>query len=222
MPRISTMSLCLAFLFGLAALPAPADEQQTPVQRFLADTHLKQNIINTAAKSTVVTRHPCSTATYAMQDPVEIQPMKFNEGGGPVSGELKVPVKEDGCGASRLLNVYIWVQHENSIAVTPMLPGESHAEDVLQKQAYAYALQAAGGPEPNCPTAYVENTQYVGEEGKPAKGAKASPWKETWTLQSCGWKAEVPVLFSPNASGIKVTAGPKKDVKKQATEQNKL
>lgn len=222
MPRIPTMSLCLALVSGFAALPAPADEQQTPLQRFLADSHLQQNIINTAAKSTVVTRHPCSTATYATQDPIEIQPMKFNEAGGPVSGEMKIPVKEDGCGASHLLNVYIWVQRENSIAVTPMLPGSSRAEDVLQRQAYAYALQAAGGPEQNCPTAYVEDTRYVGEEGKPAKGTKASPWKETWTLQSCGWKAEVPVLFTPNASGIKVTAGPSKDVKKQPTEQNKL
>jgi hypothetical protein len=48
------------------------------------------------------------------------------------------------------------------------------------------------------------------------------PWKESWTLQSYGWKAEVPVLFTPGASGIKVTAGPKKDVKKEVSEQSKL
>jgi len=222
MPHIVTrLSVCLVLASGLAAAAAHADDKEAE-QRFLSDTHLKQNIINTAAKSTAMTRHPCSTATYAAQDPIEIQPMKFNELGGPLSGELKVPVKADGCGASHLLNVYIWVQRENSIAVTPMLPGTSRAEDVLQKQAYAYALQAAGGPEPNCPTGYVEDTQYVGEQGKPEKGAKAAPWKEIWTLQSCGWKAEVPVLFTPNANGIKVTAGPKKDVKHEPNEQNKL
>jgi len=216
---MTRFSFSLALLSGAAtAADAPASAEQ----HFLSDTHLKQNIINTAAKSMVMTRNPCSTATYAAADPVEIQPLKFNELGGPVSGEQRIPVKEDGCGASHLLNVYLWVEHENSIAVTPMLPGTSHAEDVLQKQAYAYALQAAGGPEPNCATGYVEDTQYVGEQGKPEKGAKASPWKETWTLQSCGWKAEVALTFTPNASGIKVTAAGKKDVKKTTTEQGKL
>jgi hypothetical protein len=211
------LCLCVALLSGVAA----ADEPQSAEQSFLGNSHLKQNIIATAAKSTVMTRTPCATATYAADDPVALQPLKFNDLGGPVSGELKFPVKEEGCGASHVLNVYLWVQRENSIAVTPMMPGSSHAEDVLQKQTYAYALQAAGGPEPNCPTGYVVDTQYVGEQGKTEKGARAAPWKEVWTLQSCGWKAVVPVLFTPNAHGIKVTAGPKKDVKKEPTE-NKL
>jgi hypothetical protein len=221
MPHVTTrLSLCLVLACGLAAA-AHADDKDAE-QRFLSDKQLKQNIINTAAKSTVMLRHACSTATYAAQDPIELKPMTFDQYGSPTTGELKIPVKEDGCGASHLLNVYLWVQREASIAITPMLPGTSRAEDVLQKQAYAYALQAAGGPEPNCPTGYVDDTQFVGEQGKPEKGAKAAPWKEVWTLQSCGWKAEVPLLFTPNASGIKVTPGAKKDVKKEATEQSKL
>ncbi|GEM_PF-4107513 len=218
MPRyVTSLFLCLT----LAAAAAHADESEA-LRNFLGDTHLKQNIINTAAKSTAITRHPCSTATYGVEDAIELRPMKFDPSGNPQAGELKIPVKEDGCGAGHLLNVYLWVQRESSIAVTPMLPGTSHAEDTLQKQAYPYVLQAAGGPEPNCPTGYIEDTRYVGEAGKPGKGAKAAPWKEVWTLQSCGWTAEVPVLFSPGASGIKITAGPKKDVKKEPTEQNKL
>ena len=215
MPYSSIRSfLCLAFAAGLAAQAARADDA-TALQRFLADAHLKQNIINTAARSTVMTRHACATATYAVEDPVELRPMKFDQYGSPEAGEMKIPVKEDGCGANHLLNVYLYVQREASIAITPMLPGTSRAEDVLQKQAYAYALQAAGGPEPNCPTGYVEDTKYIGEQGQPAKGAKAAPWKEIWTLQSCGWKAEVPLTFTPGASGVKVTAAPKKDVKKE-------
>ena len=218
MPQISMrLSLCLALFAGAAQADDPG-----ALQRFLGDSHLKQNIINTAAKSTVMTRHACATATYAIEDPVELRPMKFDRYGSPEAGELKIPVKEDGCGAGHLLNVYLWVQREASIAITPMLPGTSRAEDVLQKQAYAYALQAAGGPEPNCPTGYVEDTRYIGEQGQPEKGAKAAPWKEIWTLQSCGWKAEVPLTFTPNASGVKVTPAPKKDVKKETTQQNKL
>jgi len=209
--------------FLLACLGARAADQPNFKQDFLANEHLKQNILNTAAKSTVMTRHACATATYKAADPVELEPMKFNDIGSPQSGELRFPVHEEGCGASHELNVYLWVQHENSIAITPMLPGSSHADDSLQRSAYAYALQAAGGPEPNCPTAFVENTEFVSEQsGKQNKATHGVPWKEVWTLSSCGWKAEVPVTFTPDPHGTKITAGPKSTVKKLPPDSGKL
>ena len=212
----------LAILSASFAFPALATDE-TPIQRFLADSHLKQNIIVTAAKSTVMLRHACATASYKAADPIEISPMKFNELSGPVSGELRFPVQEEGCGASHALNVYLWVQRENSIAITPMMPGSSHAEDSLQKSAYAYVLAAAGGPEANCSTTFVEDTQFQSEAaGKPDKGAKTLPWKETWTLSSCGWRAEVPVTFTPDPKGTKITAGPKSAVKKLPPDNDKL
>lgn len=217
MPRLSVF---LPFL--LAFTCAAHAEDATPEQRFLADSHLKQNIITIAAKSTVMERHACAKATYKAADPVEISPMKFNQLAGPVSGELRFPVHEEGCGASHELNVYVWVERENSIAITPMMPGNSHAEDMLQKSAYAYALAAAGGPEANCQTTYVEDTQFQSEvAGKTDKGGKALPWKETWTLSSCGWRAEVPVTFTPDPKGTKITAGPKSAVKKLPPENDK-
>lgn len=220
MPRvIYFLPLLLAFLCSSATRA----EEQTPEQSFLADSHLKQNIIGTAAKSTVMVRHACATATYKADLPVELRPMKFNQFGGPQEGELRFPVHEEGCGASHELNVYLWVEHENSIAITPMLPGSSHADDPLQKSAYAYALAAAGGPEANCPTAYVENTEFQSEiTGKPAKGTQSLPWKEVWTLSSCGWRAEVPVLFTPDPHGTKIAAGPKSAVKKLPPDNDKL
>src|SRR4051812_19060389 len=110
----------------LAGFSAQADEQKFK-QDFLADSHLKQNVLTTAARSTVMERHACPAATYKAADPVELAPLKFNNVGGPQSGELRFPVHEEGCGASHELNVYLWVQHENSIAITPMMPGSSHA-----------------------------------------------------------------------------------------------
>lgn len=220
MPRsVTLLPLLLVFLAG----PGVRAEDQTPEQSFLADSHLKQNVLATAAKSTVMVRHACATATYKAADPVALRPMKFNQFGGPEAGELRFPVHEEGCGASHELNVYLWVEHENSIAITPMLPGSSHADDPLQKTAYAYALKAAGGPEPNCPTAFVENTEFVSEEaGKPVKGSQSLPWKEIWTLSSCGWRAEVPMLFTPDPHGTKISAGPKSAIKKLPPDNNKL
>ena len=219
MPRlhpIAVLSLACAL-----ALPALADESGAR-ERFLGDSNLKRNILGTAARSTVMTRQPCPAATYNAADPIELRPLKFDEMGSPTAGELKFPVKEEGCGAARLLNVYLWVQHESSIAITPMLPGTSRAEEAQQRNAYPYALQAAGGPEPNCPTAYVSDTLYAGEQGKPGKGARAAPWKEIWTLQSCGWKALVPVLFTPGAGGVTVAAGPRKEVRKEAPDETRM
>jgi hypothetical protein len=212
--------MTLPFLLALGAVAH--GEDATPEHSFLADSHLKQNILAIAAKSTVMERHACAQATYKAADPVEIAPMKFNELAGPVAGELRFPVHEEGCGASHELNVYLWVQRENSIAITPMLPGSSQAPDMLQKSAYAYALAAAGGPEAGCKTTYVEDTQLLSDvAGKAVKGGKASPWKEVWTLSSCGWRAEVPVTFTPDAKGTKITAGPKHAVKKLPPDNDK-
>lgn len=218
-PCKSPLPLCFAFLLAGAALSARANESGFR-QQFLADEHLKQNILTTAARSIVMTHHACTAATYEAADPVELETMKFSDIGSPLSGELRFPVHEEGCGASHELNVYLWVEHESSIAITPMLPGSSHAGDSLQKSAYAYALQAAGGPDHNCPATYVENTQFVGEQsGKAAQGA---PWKELWTLSSCSWRAEVPVTFTPDPHGTKITAGPKSAVKKSLPDMGKM
>ena len=204
-PIIPVLALAVATLCPVAILAA----DPTPEQRFLSDSHLRQNVVATAARSTVMLRHACQNAAYSPADPVELIPMKFDAFGGPTSGALKFPVAETGCGASRQLNVYLWVQQENSIAISPMLPGSSRADSGLQQQAYPYVMAAAGGPEANCSTAYVEDTLY---DGPPADGTQ--PWKETWTLSSCGWRAEVPVNFTPGPNGVKITAGPKKAVKK--------
>jgi len=182
----------------------------TPEQRFLSNPHLKQNVITTAARSTVMLQHACQNASYVPADPVELAPMKFDALGGLTAGELKFPVAETGCGDSRQLNVRLWVQQENSIAMTPMLPGSTHTDSGLQQQAYPYVLAAAGGPQPKCTNSYVEDTLYDGALGKTEQ-----PWKEVWTLNSCGWRAEVPVTFTPNPNGsVKIEAGPKKAVKK--------
>ena len=201
-PWLSTLLLA-APLLATAADPAPE-------QRFLADPHLQQNVLATAARSTVMLRHACQDATYKSADPVEVQPMKFNEFGSPTAGELRFPVTETGCGASRQLNVRLWVQHESSIAMTPMLPGSSRADSGLQQEAWPHVMSAAGGPDANCKDSYIEDTR---SDGAAPKGKQ--PWKEVWTLNSCSWRAEVPVTFTPDPSGTKITAGPKNAVKKQ-------
>lgn len=221
-PFKSPLPMCLTFLLAGAAFSAQADDAKFK-QDFLANEHLKQNVLNTAARSTIMQHHACAAATYKAADPVELEALKFNDLGGPQSGNLRFPVHEEGCNASHELNVYLWVEHENSIAITPMLPGSSHADDSLQKSAYGYALQAAGGPEANCPTAYVENTEFVSEvAGKPNKAVHGVPWKEVWTLSSCGWRAEVPVTFTPDPHGTKITAGPKSAIKKLPPDNSKL
>jgi hypothetical protein len=199
------LRIALVFTSALTAMCLHAAEA-TPEQIFLANPHLGQNVVTTAARSTVMLRHACQDAAYVAADPVELVPMKFDSLGGPLSGELKFPVAETGCGISRQLNVRLWVEHENSITMTPMMPGSSHADQGLQQQAYPYVLAAAGGPEPKCTMTYVEDTNFQGSSGQ--------TWKEVWTLASCGWRAEVPVIFTTTPHGVKVTAGPKKAVKR--------
>jgi hypothetical protein len=78
-----------------------------------------------------------------------------------------------------------------------MLPGESAADPLLQRDAMLGALGALVTIEPKgCEKKQPTNTAVV---GSPPNGR--DPWTERWTFDMCGKKGAVDVTFTPVASG---------------------
>lgn len=197
----------------LTASWASAPDAAAALVRLLGDPAEQQQVISGASRSAVLRQHPCSDAQFSIQkNYVPYRPVSFDDSGNLIAGAWKQMVNEQGCGASRVLNVMVVAQGPGKLSVVPILPGATHADPILQKDALRYAMAAVvatpGGNEPNCSVGYVADTEYLGEEGEMLPGSKGRPWKELWTVQSCKQKALVPMRFTPDSTGTSISAGP--------------
>lgn len=210
--------LAATFLALLSVCSAAAPDAAAAFVRLLADPAEQQQVISGAGRSAVLSQNPCDAAAFGIEpNYVPYQRVSFDDNGTIVSGAWKQMVDEHGCGASRVLNVVVVAQGAGKLTVVPLLPGATHADPVLQKDALRYAMVAVattpGGNEPNCSVGYVADTEYLGEEGEALLGSKGRPWKEMWTIQSCKQKALVPMRFTPDPTGTSISAGPNKAVR---------
>jgi hypothetical protein len=198
------------------SLEAVGDDK-TAFAKLLDDPIEQQHVVGGAGRATVLLQNPCADARFSIEKKfVPYKPLTFDDSGALVSGAWKQIVEEQGCGASRTLNVMVIAQGAGKLAVVPLLPGETRADPVLQQDAVKYAVQAlgtvAGGRESNCTIGYVADTKFLAEEGQALPGAKAPPWKELWTLESCTQKMLVPMKFIPDSTGTSISAGPNRAI----------
>jgi hypothetical protein len=205
----------LCFVAGalcLLSAQAVADDQAA-FAKLLQDPREQQHVISGAGRTTAFLHNPCADARFSIEKRyVPYKPVSFDGSGTIVSGAWKQTVEEQGCGESRILNVMVVAQGVGNLAVVPLLPGDTHADPVLQHDAVRYAVQALatvpGGREPNCSVGYVADTKFLSQEGEALQGAKGPPWKELWTLESCTQKMLVPMRFIPDPTGTSISAGP--------------
>jgi len=196
---------------------ARADDKAA-VAKLMADPAEQQHVLNAAEHSTVILQNPCPTAQYNIEKKfVPYEPVSLNSTGKIVAGAWKQVVDEQGCGVKRVLNVLVWAQESNGLSVMPLLPGTTHADPGLQKDAVKFAVEASatvpGGREAHCQIGYVADTEFVEKENTTVPGAKGPSWHELWTLASCTQTMLVPVHFIPDSTGTTIYAGPNTAIK---------
>jgi hypothetical protein len=203
---------------GFAFLAIAAAEEQPPLVKLLRDPTEQQHVLSVAARSAVMLRNPCPTAQFTLEDKISFykQPV-FDSTGNVVEGAWKQVVNEQGCGATRVLNVFVYAQGPSNISVVPLLPGSTRADPILQKDAVQFVVQAAatvpGGHDPNCQNEYIADTEFVEQDNVTLEGAKGAAWRESWTFVSCARAMQIPVHFIPDASGTSISAGPNSAIK---------
>ncbi len=211
---------------SVPAAPAPgplvtasqSSDLSANIGRLLSAAALQQTLINSARLSAVMVNNPCADAQYKLDSTIGIfKPMEFNTAGELTAGAWKQPVREQGCGTSHLLNVLAVAKGDKQIVTQAVLPGNTHADPLLQRDALTTALAvvgvAVGEPNDACKTQYVSETEFVGEEGQAREGAKHAPWREIWTVVSCTKRSTVPILFIPDSTGTSFSVGPQNAVR---------
>ncbi|MEE3627300.1 hypothetical protein UCD39_25505 [Nitrospirillum sp. BR 11752] len=207
----AALALCLASGTALAY-------DQANTARLFADPGVRQMTLATAQQSAVVMNNPCPGAqATASADVAVFQPLVFDAAGQLQTGIWRQQVTLAGCGVTRTLNVLGWKQAGQAIAMGALLPGGTHTDVLLQRDAIQQVDQLVkitpGATEEGCAREYVADTRFVDREALPAPGGKSPPWREVWTLQTCTKRIEVPIRFIPDATGTTITAGPQNAVK---------
>ena len=207
------LAACGTGLLARSIAPAFADDN-AQFMNLLAERAEQQRVVAAAQRSTVVLKNPCASAQYTLEPQVSIEMQaSFDPSGRILAGAWKQTVSEKGCGASRVLNVFLYAEGPGSVATIPMLPGTTRTDMRLQHDAARYVAIAAHVPEANCGTAYVADTAFLTRESAPQPGAKDPAWQESWTIITCTHKIEVPIRFIPDATGTTVSTGPNTAIK---------
>jgi TonB family protein len=187
----------------------PTADDRANLIKLVHDPEEQKLVLDGAKRSSVMVNNPCPAAEYEidLRHVLIWQPVSFDESGKIQKGVWKQPVNESGCGANRILNVYVQVYLEQGapkLRARTTVPGMTHADPLLQSDIRGPFMAAVGGAhgyDKSCKNAYIADTEYFGRKGDTLPGGKEPPWQELWTLISCAQKIEVPVLFTPDATG---------------------
>lgn len=210
------ISASIWVVLAVLAVPLGAAAQEKASDAFAAvmqNAGHKAAVLDAARQSPAWTHMACPNATFAQQPEIGVYaPIQFNPAGQPVAGEWREGLIATGCGTTVTLNVLTKVTAPATLASGPLLPGGTIADPVLQNDAQANAVAAAGGIPPACKDAYIANTNFDAYEGPPnkalPKGEQAAPWRETWTLSLCGTTKKVLMHFTPSPQGVTIHVNP--------------
>jgi hypothetical protein len=190
--------LAVASLLALFALPPQAQEppsiaatRQDP--RFHAI--VEQQLLTYEASLTTHCKdiHPdWSRATHHLYGPVEV-----DKDGYPYTATWAEQVSGTACGEPRRFRAMILVRN-GKLDTAHMLPGDSETSAQLESDVRDPLLGAAEGfsrdIKPSC-AVDVLDTRITGKFAPPA------PWQETWLVNICGHRLNIPITFIPDAKG---------------------
>jgi hypothetical protein len=140
-----------------------------------------------------------------------LKPIQFGSDGFPVDGIWRQSFPVTGCGNDTILNFYFFAMPEKKINTVVGVPGTSHADLTLQRDAVKFAdLGATGALKSNCTEFNVRTTRFEAygtanpPPPDPGPGTRLRPWWETWTMIGCGKIVDVPMGFVPDATGTRI------------------
>ncbi len=139
-----------------------------------------------------------------------LKPISFGKDGFPNNGEWKQSFPISGCGNDTTLNFYFSANAKEKIDTIVGLPGTTHTDTILGRDAVSYANLGANLVVKDCRAFDVKNTRFEAygtakpPMPDPGPGHPHRPWWETWTLTGCGRTVDVPIDFVPDETGTRI------------------
>lgn len=192
--------IATAFGFGASA-DAVAPQPSGQLQALVGSAGYQGNIQRLFAALPADVFRRCPTLVSSGSTVTVLAPVRFAPDGYPVSGAWKQSFPVRGCDHDTTINIFFQGQPDEKIASIVAVPGDTHADLALQRDALRYAWLAAKAAAPNCATPHVRHTRY---DGVVATADKA--WRESWIVAACGQNVEVPITFMPDPTGTRITA----------------
>ncbi len=152
----------------------------------------------------------CAAPELKKMNVAVIEAPIFDTAGNPTRGAWKMVGTLEGCGQSKVMNLRYWFGPEGRLMMSTTLPGTTHADPLLQKDALLHAQIAMVGLAPkDCKESAVIDTRFLryGETIPNARpGFETRAWEEEWTLKACGVVGAVAIQFIPDATGTTISA----------------
>lgn len=127
-----------------------------------------------------------------------LRPVHVGADGQADAGSWKQSFPMRGCGNDTVINFYFTAEPKGRIVSMVGMPGDTHADPVLQGDAARDLIGAVRAQVPTCKEPHVRNTHF--------DGPQTAGWRETWTVSACGQMFTVPLNFTPGAGGTKIEA----------------
>ena len=207
-------ALGVLFGLGLASQASAADSLPlTPqFQQFATRPDNRQGVVQvlqTQWNQTIGVA--CTTIKPASWQVAMIQSVEIDAAGKPLKGAWKEIVTSEGCGFHKVFNIMSVINTDGTVKHIGLLPGTSHADPFLERDALVQAQTAAFATLPkDCKQVMIVDTAFVAQEGAPAPktlpGRDPQPWREEWTLKGCDVSAIVTLHFTPDATGTGIHA----------------
>jgi hypothetical protein len=143
-----------------------------------------------------------------------IKPISFGADGAPNAGLWKQSFPVSGCGDDVILNFIFSANADGKINSAAALPGTTRANMTLQRDGLFYANIGAAVAVKDCKNFVVKNTKFEGyglakpSTPDPGPNARFRPWWETWTMFGCNHAIDVPMDFTPDATGTNILQVP--------------
>lgn len=152
----------------------------------------------------------CPTFVSAGSQVTILKPISFGSEGFPVSGSWVQRFPVSGCGNDTVWTFFFSAGADKKITTVIGVPGATHANLTLQRDAFKYASIGAGLAAKDCKTFVVKNTKFESyglqtpATPDPGPGQRLRPWWETWTMVGCGKTIDVPIDFVPDEKGAQI------------------
>jgi len=204
-----TVAVNLWFVIVTSVFAQPAD--RALFRKYLAST-AHHDLVEAALNGLppeVFTRCPAFRPTEP--DVVLQKPIAFAEDETPNAGAWMESFPVRGCGNDTILHVNFATGENGKLNVFTSLPGTTRADLILQRDALTYAFIGPRLRVKDCERMFVTDTRFEAFESIPVPDASAKikplpkvmgrPWREVWSVSSCGHRFDVPMRFTPHETG---------------------